>query len=163
LAWSPDGKRVASGHDGGLVRLWDVATGQVVLTLLGHSKAVKIVAWAPDGMRLASASYDGTIPIWDGSFPLPCPFPPLRLPPHPPQFSHLPPHTSCPTHPGRAANVPPPSNDSLEATRPEDEVQQCLMRSLRPPPRPTPSPPSRPRQPRPRPRPPRRRSRRCWS
>ena len=69
LAYSPDGKRLASG--GGLggkpgeIRLWDVATGKEQATLTGHTLPVISVAYSPDGKTLASGSWDQTIKLWD--------------------------------------------------------------------------------------------------
>jgi WD40 repeat protein len=65
LAFSPDGKRIASGSQDRTIKLWDAATGQEVLTLRGHTAPVWAVAFSPDGHRLASASHDGTVRIWN--------------------------------------------------------------------------------------------------
>src|SRR5665213_3464293 len=65
-AFSPDGRQVVSG--GGLtatVRLWDVATGRLLRTFLGHSESVNSVAFSPDGATIASGAQDDTIKLWD--------------------------------------------------------------------------------------------------
>jgi WD40 repeat protein len=36
MAWSPDSRRIASGHWDGAIRIWDVATGKLPTTLTGH-------------------------------------------------------------------------------------------------------------------------------
>jgi hypothetical protein len=67
VAYSPDGRRLASAGYDRTVKVWDAATGQNLLTLKGHTGEVSDVAYSPDGRRLASASRDGTVKMWDAA------------------------------------------------------------------------------------------------
>jgi len=67
VAWSPDGKRLASAVGEGPVKVWDADTGLELLELRGHREWYSSVAWSPDGQRLASGSLQGVIRIWDSS------------------------------------------------------------------------------------------------
>src|SRR5262249_23583109 len=58
VAFSPDGKRLASGAHDNTVKVWDAATGQEILSLNGHTGRVTSVAFSPDGKRLASVATD---------------------------------------------------------------------------------------------------------
>ena len=62
VAWSPDGKRIATGADDG-VRVLDAVTG-VELLSLKRSRLVWSVAWSPDGSRIATGSF-GDVRVWD--------------------------------------------------------------------------------------------------
>ncbi len=73
VAWSPDGKRIASGSDDNTVQVWDAANGGHVYTYSGHSNSVEAVVWSPDGKRIASgggdvvAGHDFTVQVWDAA------------------------------------------------------------------------------------------------
>jgi WD40 repeat protein/serine/threonine protein kinase len=64
-AFSPDGKRLATGSSRGQVIMWDAQTGERLLTLEGHSVQIRCLAFSPDGKRLASTSPDKTMKLWD--------------------------------------------------------------------------------------------------
>jgi WD40 repeat protein/uncharacterized caspase-like protein len=65
LAFSPDGRILASSGFDAAVKLWDTATGREIATLNGHSLPVKSLAFSSDGKLLVSGGDDGGARVWD--------------------------------------------------------------------------------------------------
>ncbi len=65
IAFSPDGKTLASGGGDNVIHLWDIGTGKRKMTLVGHTHWVFSLAFSPDGKTLASGSVDSDIRLWD--------------------------------------------------------------------------------------------------
>src|SRR5437660_9284405 len=65
VAFSPDGKVLASSSRDKTIKLWDAATGELKRTLTEHSADVYDVTFSPKGDLLASGSKDKTIKLWD--------------------------------------------------------------------------------------------------
>ena len=60
-----DGRRALSGSADSTLRLWDLATGETLRTLEGHTGSVSAVAALANGRRALSGSYDNTLRLWD--------------------------------------------------------------------------------------------------
>ena len=66
VAFSPNGRQIASGLGNGNILVWDVVTGNLVTgPFEGHTQSICCVSFSPDGKRIASGSSDTTIRVWD--------------------------------------------------------------------------------------------------
>ncbi len=67
IAFPPTGTLIATGHDDGVVRVWDMATERLVHEFRGHELAISALAFSPVGTQLASAGEHKILYIWDVS------------------------------------------------------------------------------------------------
>ena len=65
LVFSPDGAILVNGTSNGTILVWDVATGDQIAALDGHTQEVETLKFSPDGKTLVSTAMDGTIFLWD--------------------------------------------------------------------------------------------------
>jgi len=65
LAFSPDGRMAISGGYDKTVRLWEIPSGKLISTCLGHTGMIFAVAFSPDGRTAASGSKDNTVKLWN--------------------------------------------------------------------------------------------------
>lgn len=64
VAWSPDGKQIATVANDTVINVWDFAAATVAHRLEGHAQPVMALAFSPDGERLVSVGVDGTLRLW---------------------------------------------------------------------------------------------------
>ena len=65
VAFSPDGNRLVSGDYEGIIRLWNVSTGQLLNEVEGHKEEVRSLSFSPDGKHFISGSNDTMIRLWN--------------------------------------------------------------------------------------------------
>lgn len=67
ICFSPDGKRLATGDEFGLVSIWDLESRARISEKQGHDTIVSALRFSPDGRHLVSGSCDGSLMVWYGS------------------------------------------------------------------------------------------------
>jgi WD40 repeat protein/serine/threonine protein kinase len=67
LAYSHDGRRLATASWDNTAKIWDPESGREILTLRGHTDTTRGIAFSPDGRHLATASHDKTIRVWNAT------------------------------------------------------------------------------------------------
>src|SRR5262249_13033849 len=67
IAFSPDGKFLASGGSDRTVRVHEVESGKLLQSLPGHGQMIYSVAYSPDGKLLASADGQGSVRLWNAA------------------------------------------------------------------------------------------------
>ncbi|MER8595734.1 TIR domain-containing protein [Mesorhizobium sp. M1182] len=67
VAWSSDGRRLATDSSKNGLYVWNAATGDQLSELVDHDHATTAIAWSPDDLEIATGSTDGTARIWDSS------------------------------------------------------------------------------------------------
>jgi len=119
MAWSPDGRTLASAHDDGTVALWKEGVAEPVRVLSGHQGSVRSVGWSPDGRRIVSGGDDGTIRRWNADSGA------LEL-----VMTLLPAHEWMTTIPGSLAYASSPHGDEFWGVRFDSQLLPVFPLSL---------------------------------
>lgn len=67
VAYSPDDKHILTGCLGGVIQVWDAATGKLANTLKGHTTTITGIAFSPDGKTMATGELNKTVLLWDAA------------------------------------------------------------------------------------------------
>jgi len=65
IALSPNGKKIVSGGEDGIVKVWDIDASKIIAKWTGHVDGISSVCWNQDGGRILSGSHDGTAMVWN--------------------------------------------------------------------------------------------------
>jgi eukaryotic-like serine/threonine-protein kinase len=65
VAYSPDGRQIATASADGMAKVWDGATGRHLVDLTNHLGPIRSVAFFPDGQRIVTGSWDKTARVWN--------------------------------------------------------------------------------------------------
>jgi len=65
IAFSPDGKRIATASDEDTLKIWDITTGKELLSIAAKGQGIAAIAWHPNGKQIATGHWNKTIGIWN--------------------------------------------------------------------------------------------------
>src|SRR6266567_4446459 len=65
VAWSPDGRYIASSSLDNTIQVWDSSTGARITTYRGHKLPAQTLSWSPDSRSIVSGSPDQTAQVWE--------------------------------------------------------------------------------------------------